>query len=62
MFGALEIAKRIPVAKAIGRPLDKALRRQIAKNPVTTLGVELTGVAAETEAASVVLVNYNKLV
>ncbi len=50
-FGALELGKRIPYVKAIAKPFDKALRRQILKNPVSTLGVELTGVAAETEAA-----------
>ena len=50
-FGALEVGKRIPYVKLIAKPLDKALRRQILKNPVTSLGVELTGVAAETEAA-----------
>lgn len=50
-FGALELAKRIPYVKAIAKPLDKALRRQILKNPVSTMGIELTGVAAETEAA-----------
>jgi hypothetical protein len=50
-FGALEIGKRLPFVKVIAKPLDKALRRQILKNPVSTLGVELTGVAAETEAA-----------
>ena len=52
MFGGLELAKRIPYLKVLARKLDPIMRKAILKNPVTTAGVELTGVLTETEIAA----------
>lgn len=52
MFGGLEAAKLVPGLKHVAKKVDPVFRKAILANPFTTMGVELTGVLAETEAAA----------